>query len=234
MKRDVYWFSHDANARRDQKMIMMRHVYGAEGYGWFWMLIEMMRETEDHRLKLTGKYTMTALAKELDSNCNANALQKYIEDCIEEFELFETDGEYFWSPALCRRMVKYHETVDKRREAASKRWNKDQEQSKVNTNAMQMHTTCNANAEQEQCTSNAIRGEEIRGDKIIGEDRIGEERTGEGCRGGPEFVLTDELRKRAEESFGDSLSYYDEKEKEVLITSQAKLMFAKQQANLLQ
>lgn len=32
-KQEVYWFRHDGNARRDQKILEMRLVYGAEGIG---------------------------------------------------------------------------------------------------------------------------------------------------------------------------------------------------------
>jgi hypothetical protein len=136
VKKDVYWFSHDANARRDQKITMMRLVYGAEGYGWFWMLVELMRETPEHKIKITGKFTLAALGRELDAE--PQRLEKYINDCICEFELFQTDGDFIWSPSLLARMKKYHETVDKRREAASKRWNKE------DANAMQVQSMSNA------------------------------------------------------------------------------------------
>lgn len=224
MKKDVYWFPHDANARRDPKISMMRLVYGAEGYGWYWMLIELMREEEEHKLKLTGKYTMTALAKELDNNCNANALQKYIEDCINDFELFQSDGEFFWSPSLKRRMAKYHETVEKRREAAAKRWNKE------DANAMQMHTTCTPNAEHEQCTTNAIRGEEIRGDKIREEEIIGEDRkgSGKGKENQHPPPTDDQLREFVLSTFGDIIDRAPESEREIIIQGQVNVLKKRQ------
>ena len=123
-KKDVYWFKHDANARRDQKILMLRTVYGAEGYGWWWMLLEMMRESSDYRLKLSGKYAIPTLAKELGAD--PEKLKEFISDCIEEFELFDSDAEekYFWSPSLLRRMRAYEEVINKRREAANSRWNR--------------------------------------------------------------------------------------------------------------
>ena len=118
--KDVYWFKHDANARRDQKMVTLRLVYGAEGYGWFWMLIELMREDTEYKLKLSGKHTLAALAKELDAE--AEKLKEFIKDCIEEFNLFESDGKYFWSKSLLRRMEAYNSLIEKRRDAANTRW----------------------------------------------------------------------------------------------------------------
>lgn len=123
MKKDVFWFKHDANARRDQKILTMRLVYGAEGYGWWWMLIELMREDSNNRLKLSGKHTMPTLAKELDAD--PEKLKEFIMDCINEFGLFESDGEYFWSPSLLRRVEAYNELCEKRRAAINARWNKD-------------------------------------------------------------------------------------------------------------
>lgn len=120
-KQDVYWFKHDFNARRDQKILMMRSVYGAEGYGWWWMLVEMMREASNYSLKLTGKYAMQSIAKELEAD--PARLKEFISDCIKEFELFESDGETFWSPSLNRRMDAYNEVIEKKREAAKARWN---------------------------------------------------------------------------------------------------------------
>lgn len=111
-KQEVYWFHHDGNARRDIKILEMRAEYGAEGYGWWWMLLEMMREATDYKLKRKGKY----LAKELDAE--PDKLERFIADCIEEFELFQCDEKYFWSPSMLRRMEAYNNICEKRREAA--------------------------------------------------------------------------------------------------------------------
>ncbi len=228
MKKDVYWFPHDANARRDQKITMMRLVYGAEGYGWYWMLIELMREEDEHKLRLTGKYTMSALARELDTE--PEKIDKYITDCISEFELFQTDWEYFWSPSLVKRMQKYHDTIEKRKEAAHKRWSK--EQSTVDPKAMQMHNTCSANGEQEQSISNAppmlleeIRGEEIIGDKIRGDQRREEDRRGVEREGEENPKLTDQqLRELVETVYADKLKYMSEADRGVLVEAQVEIM----------
>jgi len=119
-KQEVYWFKHDGNARRDQKILEMRLVYGAEGYGWYWMLIELMREATDYKLKLSGKYAIPTLAKELGAE--PDKLKQFIDDCIKEFELFQGDDKYFWSPSLIKRMSVYDEKVEQCRAAVNKRW----------------------------------------------------------------------------------------------------------------
>lgn len=138
MAKKAPFFSHDMNARHDPKMSAMRGVYGSQGYGWFWMLIEMMAESDGYQLDCKSKYTFNAYGMQLQ--CNSEEMQKFITDCIVEFELFESDSMYFWSNSLRNRM-QYRDLVsEKRTEAANKRWEKRQEDanaSKINANAMQ-------------------------------------------------------------------------------------------------
>jgi hypothetical protein len=47
MANDRYYFDHDYNARNDDKILEMRSVYKAEGYGIFWMLVETMIENDN-------------------------------------------------------------------------------------------------------------------------------------------------------------------------------------------
>ena len=45
--KDVYYFSHDNNARNDEKILMLRAEHGWEGYGIYWALLEMMFESSE-------------------------------------------------------------------------------------------------------------------------------------------------------------------------------------------
>lgn len=117
-KQDVYWFRHDGNAHRDVKILEMRLIYGSEGYGWWWILLELMREATDYKLRYSGKHDLKMLAKQLDTS--ADKLKQFIEDCTEDFNLFEKDDTYFWSPSMLRRMENYDEICEKRRIAGSK------------------------------------------------------------------------------------------------------------------
>lgn len=135
MTKDAYFFSHDSNARNDPKIAAMRGEYGTEGYGWFWMIVEMMRETDGYKLDMHNKYVWNAYA--LQMQCTKDAAKKFIEDCIDYFKLFECDGEYFWSTSLMKRMGKLDEVREKRRAAANARWN-------VDANALQVESISNA------------------------------------------------------------------------------------------
>lgn len=120
--KDAYYFSHDSNARHDPKITAMRSVYGLLGYAWFWVIIEMLRESSGYKLDMRSKYAFNAFASEMQ--CDVTKAQEFIMDCIKEFELFESDGESFWSPSLLRRMVKREEISEKARKSAEARWKK--------------------------------------------------------------------------------------------------------------
>lgn len=138
MAKEAYYFSHDSNARYDPKMTAMRSVYGSEGYGWFWILIEMMREADEYKLDMQGKYTFNSYAMQMHTDCNA--AERFVHDCIHEFDLFTSDGSYFWSKSLLRRMELREQISEKRRNAANSRWSKPEKNAnaqKGDANAMQ-------------------------------------------------------------------------------------------------
>lgn len=135
--KDTCYFSHDSNARRDPKILALRSVYGMEGYGWYWTIIEMLREQPGFMLSLNTKYAFKAIAMEIQ--CDEETAAKFVDDCIKELNLFETDGESFWSNSLLRRMEIKEEKSNKARHAANARWSKTDE-SDSNTDAMQTHS----------------------------------------------------------------------------------------------
>ena len=51
MKKEAYYFSHDANAKDDPKILQLRMHLGWEGYGLFWGLIELLRNQPDYRMQ---------------------------------------------------------------------------------------------------------------------------------------------------------------------------------------
>ena len=108
--KDAYYFSHDSNARHDPKILAMKSVYGYQGYGWYWAIIEMMREQESYKLPLSGKYKFDGFAMQL--NCKPEEAEKFINDCINEFDLLKSDNEYLWSESLITRMNKYQHIKD--------------------------------------------------------------------------------------------------------------------------
>ena len=122
--KDAYFFAHDCNARNDPKILALRSVYGAEGYGVYFMLIEILREQPEYKLSV-NKYIWSTLAMQMQ--VEAKRLEEIITDCCTEFAengstLLVNDGEYLYSASLLRRMGKVDDISNLRREAARKRW----------------------------------------------------------------------------------------------------------------
>lgn len=120
--KDAYYFSHDAYARHDSKLAAMRATYGLKGYGLYWMLIEMMREADGYKISISGKHDYKVISKQ--AGCTKSVVKKFIEDCIVEFGIFETDGESIWRLDFLARMSKMNELREKKKAAANKRWDK--------------------------------------------------------------------------------------------------------------
>lgn len=96
MAKDAYYFSHDSNARNDEKIIAVRMKYGVEGYGAYFMILERLMESTNY----THVKDYNTIAFDLRVG---NTLIKSI---VEDFGLFEftEDGKHFYSESFKRRM----------------------------------------------------------------------------------------------------------------------------------
>ena len=104
------YFNHDCDARNDEKLIALRIRYGAEGYGVYFMLIEMLQAAPSCVLEKDYK----ALAFDLRVSA------RRIKSIVEDFGLFTpTDGgKKFYSERLIRHVNEAEENERKRSEAA--------------------------------------------------------------------------------------------------------------------
>lgn len=114
MKKDTYYFSHDANARKDEKILTLLAAHGYEGYGIYWALVEMMFENSD-----------TAISRKLlngiayDMRIDIAVLKKVITTCY-AVKLFQADKEKIWSNSLRRRKSEWEEKKKKHSEAGKR------------------------------------------------------------------------------------------------------------------
>lgn len=130
--KDAFYFPHDSNASQDPKILQMCSVYGAQGYGWYWMLIEIMRDQENYKLDISGKYACNSLAIRMYTD--KDTLVSFLDDCVSEFKLFKQDDTYIWSESLIRRMQTKDIKSQKARESVMHRWNKKSETARPDTN----------------------------------------------------------------------------------------------------
>ena len=116
------YFNHDCDARNDEKLIALRIRYGAEGYGVYFMLIEMLQAAPGCVLEKDYK----ALAFDLRVSA------RRIKSIVEDFGLFTpTDGgKKFYSERLVRYATEVDESYERYAEAGRKgmkaRWNKSE------------------------------------------------------------------------------------------------------------
>lgn len=112
MAKEAYYFSHDCNARNDEKILAIRMRHGAEGYGIYFMLIERLREATDY----TSVKDYNIIAFDLRVSAEK------VKSIIEEFGLFgfTEDKKYFFSNSLNRRMDEADERRGKLSQAGKK------------------------------------------------------------------------------------------------------------------
>lgn len=119
MSKDAYYFKHDYNARFDPKTKALINKYGMEGYGRWWVILEMFRETKGYKLE-DKRYIWDALAEQM--KCEIKDVKSFVKDCVEEFELFVQENGFFYSPSFLERMNQLDEIRQKRKLAAIKSW----------------------------------------------------------------------------------------------------------------
>ena len=107
--KDAYYFSHDSNARNDQRLMKVRMKYGMEGYGVYFGIIEILREQAEY----------TLLFDDLESiSFDLRVDLEKVEDIVSNYNLFVIEGmSMFYSKSLKRRMEKLDLIKEKRSEA---------------------------------------------------------------------------------------------------------------------
>ena len=151
----------------------------------------MLRNESTYKLPL-NKNTYRAIKMQTGTTLN---VEDFINDCINEYKdsesgngLFITKNGMFWSESFLRRMEKYENLKEKRRQAANARWNRENEKiedenditnankckcikgfCKSNANAKHKKYKCNAKFKKvyaKKCKLNQIKLNEIKLNKM--------------------------------------------------------------------
>lgn len=104
--KDAYYFSHDSNAKDDPKCVLLIEQLGLEGYGIYWVLIEVLRDQPEYKYPI-------ALIPSLARKYNTTA--EKMKTVVSNYGLFTLDENDFFSMSLLDRM----EQVNIRRMSAS-------------------------------------------------------------------------------------------------------------------
>lgn len=122
IKKDAYYFSHDANAQDDPKCMILIDQLGMEGYGIFWALIEKLRSEKDYKLPFA---VLPSLARRWGTS------KEKVETVVKIYGLFVVEDEDFFSARLVRSMS---EKSEKARISAETRWQQQRENQLLNAN----------------------------------------------------------------------------------------------------
>ena len=114
MEKKANYFIHDSNSRNDEKIIRLRMIHGAAGYGVYFMLLERLRDEAD--------YTIAADYKMLSFDFHVKPA--LIKSVVEDFDLFKLKDGSFYSASFLNRMQAVDNVSRIRSDAAKARWNK--------------------------------------------------------------------------------------------------------------
>jgi hypothetical protein len=135
MKPNTFYFTHDFNARSDEKIKLLLMKWGMTGYGVYWSIIEDLYQNANAMRLHTER-----IAFEL------RVPENMVNSIIQDFDLFVFNGEFFGSLSVQRRIDERFKKSERARDSAFYRWDK-----------MRTHTQTDANALQTQSDSNAIK-----------------------------------------------------------------------------
>lgn len=112
MEKDAFYFPHFSNARNDKKLKRARKELGIEGYGIFFMLLEILREESDFKYPLKD---IDLLADDFGTS------EQKVRTIIANYELFEVDIEQrFFSSKFIEFLQPYIHMKEQRRIAGIK------------------------------------------------------------------------------------------------------------------
>ncbi len=139
MPKDTFYFSHDYNARNDEKIKRLIRKHGMVGYGIFWSIVEDLYNNAN---ALRTDYE--GIAYDLRTDCDIVA------SVVSDFDLFIFNGDFFGSNSVQERLDQRNNKSESARKSASYRWE--------NANALQTQSEGNAKKER--------KGKEIKGKEI--------------------------------------------------------------------
>lgn len=113
-------FTHDENARNDERLLNVRAHEGAEGYGIYFMILERLCQSED--FTSVRDYRLLAFDFRVSSGKVMRVVENY------GLFLFTPDGERFYSERFARQMKEVEKAAQKRalsgKKGAEVRWDK--------------------------------------------------------------------------------------------------------------
>ena len=144
-----YYFQHDFEAISDPKIQYILAKFGGIGYGLWWRIVEMLHQDEHNKLPIKD-YIFFAIGNQL--KCEQNEVHAFVDCCIHDVELLDSDGEYFWSERVLKNVGKMQDIKEKRSSAGKESAKKRSENQEVATSVEQNSTSVEQNPTKENKT----------------------------------------------------------------------------------
>ena len=138
MTKESFYFTHDYGARNDPKILELRAVYGLEGLGLYWCIVETLAEAEDGYINpnlLAGLSIGYGLTKA--------KLQEYIDFMI-NVELMRVDENGYYSKRMMEHKQIRKKLSDAGKKGAKSRWGNRVANGEANEELKGGHSTPNA------------------------------------------------------------------------------------------
>lgn len=101
MSKDSYWFRHDSNAGRGLRMRKIHHIYGHEGKGFYWDVVEVLRDQSGYKYP-NNETDLQMLASIIGAKDESKFLN-FVKDCI-RFDLFSVKDNFLYCKVLTYNM----------------------------------------------------------------------------------------------------------------------------------
>lgn len=102
IKNNADWFSHDADASSDEKLVYLESTFGHMGYAVYFKFLECMTRSGGFRLQWNDIKKAIYASK---FNISVTEMDRFITECCrQEVKAFEIDDGFIFSPGLIKRL----------------------------------------------------------------------------------------------------------------------------------
>lgn len=115
-KKNTFYFSHDYNAKNDNKLTNVLQDLGWSGYGLFWGIVEELYINDN-----SIEYDLNRLSYRFRTDSNT------LKALIEQYDLFEIEQGFFYSKSIQKRLNERESKSISARESVNSRWKKKNE-----------------------------------------------------------------------------------------------------------
>jgi hypothetical protein len=117
---ETTWFPHDTDCTTDPKLNALIDDFGAEGYGIYWHIIELLH-AEPTGFLPAKKYVYKSIAKTVKAK--ADTVERLVNACLTDYDLFikgSGEADEFTSKRVLKNKTRRLEIVEKKRESGRK------------------------------------------------------------------------------------------------------------------